>query len=120
LAGAGPDRLGSLTSGGDRDDRREGWAYYVVAGQVVLGSRVLNPGDGFFVPNGMPYKYQAGPDGVEILEFRAGGGVDGAPAIKLHEPSVDAINRLTAAAVEHHEDWTDPPAHVADVNRRSS
>ena len=94
--------------------------YYVVAGQVVLGSRVLNPGDGFFVPNGMPYKYQAGPDGVEILEFRAGGGIDNAAVIKLHEPSVDAIDRLTAAAVEHHDDWTDPPARVADVNRRSS
>jgi hypothetical protein len=94
--------------------------YYVVAGQVVLGSRVLNPGDGFFVPNGMPYKYQAGPDGVEILEFRAGGGIDDAAVIKLHEPSVDAIDRLSAAAVEHHDDWTDPPARVADVNRRSS
>ena len=94
--------------------------YYVVAGQVVMGSRVLNPGDGFFVPNGMPYKYQAGPDGVEILEFRAGGGVDGAAALKLHEPSVDAIDRLTAAALEHHDDWTDPPARVADVHRRSS
>jgi hypothetical protein len=93
--------------------------YYVVAGQVVMGSRVLNPGDGFFVPNGMPYKYQAGPEGVEVLEFRAGGGVEGAAVIKLHEPSIEALDRLTAAAVEHHADWTDPPARVADVNRRS-
>jgi len=27
--------------------------YYIVAGQAILGSQVLNPGDGFFVPNGM-------------------------------------------------------------------
>jgi len=49
--------------------------YYIVAGSIVMGSRVLKAGDGFFVPNGAPYKYQAGPDGVEVLEFRAGGGV---------------------------------------------
>src|SRR3954465_2252759 len=94
--------------------------YYVVAGQVVLGSRVLNPGDGFFVPNGMPYKYQAGPDGVEILEFRAGGGVDGAAAIHPHKPAGDATGPPTAAAVDHQDEWTDPPARVADVHRRSS
>jgi hypothetical protein len=91
--------------------------YYVVAGSAVLGSQVLKPGDGFFVPNGMPYKYRAGPEGVEILEFRAGGGVEGAPIIKLHEPSVDGINRIVDTATQLHDQWQQPPARVNDTGR---
>jgi hypothetical protein len=30
----------------------------------------LAAGEGFFVPAGHPYTYEAGPDGVEVLEFR--------------------------------------------------
>jgi hypothetical protein len=89
--------------------------YYIVAGQAILGSRTLNPGDGFFVPNGMPYKYRAGPEGVEILEFRAGGGIEDAPIIKLHEPSVDAIQRITSAATRLRDDWQDTPARVGET-----
>jgi hypothetical protein len=89
--------------------------YYIVAGSAVLGSRVLKPGDGFFVPNGMPYKYRAGPEGVEILEFRAGGGIEDGAVLKLHESSVESIERITAAATELHDQWTQPPAHVADT-----
>lgn len=44
--------------------------YYVVSGSAVLGSQVLIGGDGFFVPGGAPYQYSAGPEGVEVLEFR--------------------------------------------------
>ena len=44
--------------------------YYIVSGSVVMGSQVLRTGDGFFVPNGAPYAYDAGPDGVELLEIR--------------------------------------------------
>jgi len=89
--------------------------YYIVAGSAVLGSRVLKPGDGFFVPNGMPYKYRAGPEGVEILEFRAGGGVDDAPMLKLHETSVESIQRITEAATGLHDRWAEPPAHIGDT-----
>ena len=46
--------------------------YYVIAGEILVGKRRLGSGSGFFVPNGMPYKYTAGPAGVELLEFRAG------------------------------------------------
>ena len=87
--------------------------YYVVSGQVIMGSRVLKAGDGFFVPNGMPYKYKAGPDGVEVLEFRAGGGVDDAPGMKLHEASLDSIRNIISSAKEHHDEWEAPP-RVAD------
>jgi hypothetical protein len=32
---------------------------------------VIREGEGFFVPDGAPYAYSAGPEGVEVLEFRA-------------------------------------------------
>lgn len=44
--------------------------YYVLAGELHLGSRVLQKGDGMFIPANAGYTYQAGPHGVEVLEFR--------------------------------------------------
>jgi quercetin dioxygenase-like cupin family protein len=44
--------------------------YYIVAGSAILGSQTLRPGDGFFIPAGAPYAYDAGPEGVELLEIR--------------------------------------------------
>jgi len=45
-------------------------AYYVLAGQAIMGKRVLEAGDGFFVPKNCPYAYRAGPEGVKVLEVR--------------------------------------------------
>jgi mannose-6-phosphate isomerase-like protein (cupin superfamily) len=44
--------------------------YYVVAGELRMGSQTLGPGDGFFVPTDAPYGYVTGPKGLEVLEFR--------------------------------------------------
>jgi len=44
--------------------------YFVMAGELKLGSRVLKKGDGMFIPAHAGYTYQAGPQGVEVLEFR--------------------------------------------------
>lgn len=44
--------------------------YYIVGGELNLGRQTLRKGDGFFVPADMKYSYQAGPEGVEVLEFR--------------------------------------------------
>lgn len=44
--------------------------YYVVSGSARLGTEELSAGDSFFVPANTPYTYRAGPDGVEVLEFR--------------------------------------------------
>lgn len=88
--------------------------YYIVAGEIIMGSRELKAGDGFFVPNGAPYKFQAGPNGVEVLEFRAGGGVADAPIIKLHEKSLDGIHRIAEAARAESPAW-DAPARVANA-----
>jgi hypothetical protein len=87
--------------------------YYVVAGQIIMGSRVLSAGDGFFVPNGMPYKYRAGPEGVEVLEFRAGGGDAAAPSMKLDESSLDALRRIIDSAQAHQSEWQ-APARISD------
>jgi len=45
-------------------------AYYVISGEAHLGNAVLKAGDSFLVPKGDFYSYQAGPKGVEIIEFR--------------------------------------------------
>lgn len=44
--------------------------YYIIAGSIRLGTEDLGPGDSFFVPNGVPYSYRPGEDGIELLEFR--------------------------------------------------
>lgn len=44
--------------------------YYIVEGGIVMGTRELGPGDGFFLPAEQPYAYHAGPKGVKLLEFR--------------------------------------------------
>jgi hypothetical protein len=45
--------------------------YYVVSGSLLMGDQELKAGDGFFVGGDVPYAYVPGPEGVEILEFRA-------------------------------------------------
>lgn len=44
--------------------------YYVMGGELRMGSHVLRKGDGMFVPADHGYGYEAGPEGVELLEFR--------------------------------------------------
>lgn len=44
--------------------------YYVLSGELRMGSHVLRKGDGMFIPGEQGYGYEAGPEGVEVLEFR--------------------------------------------------
>ena len=88
--------------------------YYVVAGELTLGNRKLGPGSTFFLPNGQPYKYTAGPAGVELLEFRAGGGVDEAPGMCLDELSLDAIDKLIDNYDSNRHLWK-VPENIGDV-----
>jgi mannose-6-phosphate isomerase-like protein (cupin superfamily) len=44
--------------------------YFVVAGDLKLGTEELGPRDCFFVPAGVPYTYKPGENGVEVLEIR--------------------------------------------------
>jgi quercetin dioxygenase-like cupin family protein len=74
--------------------------YYVLSGVAVLGSQELTAGDGFFVPAGAPYGYSAGPEGVEVLEFRN--------ATSFDMQITDSTERYAAIfdnAAEHGELW---------------
>jgi len=87
-------------------------AYYVISGEARLGTEVLRPGDGFFVPADHNYQYTAGPDGVEVLEVR------NAPAfnIRLSGNGEAAWRRFADIAVANRERWrqiTPPPAAAA-------
>jgi quercetin dioxygenase-like cupin family protein len=75
--------------------------YYVLSGQAVMGSRVLEPGDGFFVKADQPYAYEAGPDGVEVLEFRSATSFD----MQVFDQTVERWQPIVAAAVANHERW---------------
>ena len=44
--------------------------YYIVSGTLKLGTEWFGAGDGFWLSGDTPYTYTAGPDGVEVLEFR--------------------------------------------------
>jgi hypothetical protein len=79
--------------------------YYILSGQVLLGSQTLNRGDGFFVAKDTPYQYKAGPRGCEVLEFRAGGAAPGAKGLRVEEPSLEALQRKTAKGIRCHEEW---------------
>ncbi len=93
--------------------------YYVVAGEAILGKKRLGPGAGFFVPNGQPYKYTAGPAGVELLEFRAGGGEPGTPGMKLDEHSLESIQRIIDRARALSDSW-EAPENIGDTAYRQA
>ena len=50
--------------------------YYVSKGELQMGAQTVKAGEGFFLPDGAPYSYTAGPEGVEVLEFRASSSFD--------------------------------------------
>jgi quercetin dioxygenase-like cupin family protein len=74
--------------------------YYVVAGEAHLGNQVVAAGDGFFVPAGAPYAYAAGPDGVEVLEFRSANRF----AIHVTE-NLGRWAQMADTARQHHDEW---------------
>jgi quercetin dioxygenase-like cupin family protein len=49
---------------------------YVVAGQLILGSRVLNPGSSVFIAGHTLYSFRAGPEGVHFVNFRPRSGAN--------------------------------------------
>jgi hypothetical protein len=53
-----------------RHSHKQDCLYYIVKGDIKLGTERLGAGDGFFLPDGTPYTYDIGEDGVELLEFR--------------------------------------------------
>jgi quercetin dioxygenase-like cupin family protein len=84
-------------------------AYYVVSGELQLGTEMLRAGDGFFIPSGHDYQYTAGPEGVEVVEFRTATRFN----LRLAGNTEAAWGRMNAAAVANLELWrklAPPPA----------
>jgi quercetin dioxygenase-like cupin family protein len=75
--------------------------YYIVEGSIVMGSQTLSAGDGFFVPAGAPYAYEAGPDGVAVLEFRTRTSFD----MTIPGGQVERLAKMGVVADEHAEQW---------------
>lgn len=74
--------------------------YYIIAGGVKLGTEELGPGDGFFIPAGVPYTYRPGAQGVELIEVRNSAQFD------YRERSTAAFWKKALKTVqENHSDW---------------
>jgi hypothetical protein len=78
-----------------------GCLYYILAGSLRMGTETLGKGDGFFVGGGVPYAYTAGPEGVEVLEFRGADQFD----IKLLANNMAFWERATGIVADRHSDW---------------
>ena len=83
--------------------------YYIVEGEVVLGAQTLVAGDGFFVPAGAPYAYEAGPDGVTVLEFRTRTSFD----MTIPGGQVARLAKMSDVAEERAEEWAAWRAAIA-------
>ncbi len=74
--------------------------YFVVSGQARLGNRTVEAGSGFFVPANAPYAYSAGPEGIQILEFRAVGSFD----MRITE-SIGGWDQIVETVRQHGDEW---------------
>lgn len=77
--------------------------YYIVAGSVRMGATVLEAGDGFFVGADVPYSYTAGPEGVEILEFRNTDRFN----IRVKDKTAEGWEKSIEAMREASRNWAD-------------
>lgn len=86
-------------------------AYYVISGEAHLGNEILRAGDGFFVPAGGNYQYAAGPDGVEVMEFRTAAQFN----MRFSGNSEADWHRIGENAMNNYEGWLSaiPPLAAA-------
>jgi hypothetical protein len=83
--------------------------YYIIAGEIHMGGVVLRQGDGMFIPKDCDYMYTAGPDGVELLEFRNAATFN----IVFNGRDPRQWTRMVQAAEDNAEAWKrqkEPPA----------
>jgi len=81
--------------------------YYVTEGELHMGRQVVKEGEGFFVAKDASYAYTAGPDGVEVLEFRSVSRFD----MQITE-SLPRWAKMVEIAREHRDTWAEElPAH---------
>ena len=92
--------------------------YHVISGSISLGSEVIGPGDGFFVPADVNYTYAAGSEGVELVEFRTATTFN---MIVSNPPQ--AWQKILDVKLDHRDVWREaepPPAAVRMGARRLS
>jgi hypothetical protein len=84
--------------------------YYIVAGSLQIGTEVLGAGDGMFIGSDTAYTYVPGPEGVEVLEFRATDELD----ISFRSNSRAAWAKAAAVLAAQRETWIAerPPSEV--------
>jgi quercetin dioxygenase-like cupin family protein len=75
--------------------------YYVLSGEIIMGSRTMKKGDGFFVRADAPYAYTAGPEGAEVLEFRTATSFD----MQILDQTAERWKPIVAAATANREAW---------------
>lgn len=82
--------------------------YVIIAGSLRIGTEELGPGDGFFVGKDVPYTYDPGPEGVEVLEIRTADSFD----IKLKANNPAWWDKAAQRLEEHRPRWPDesPPS----------
>lgn len=85
--------------------------YFILAGSLRIGTQELGRGDGFYIDPNVPYIYEPGPEGVEVLEFRDTDSFD----IKLRSRNVKwwhkALDRLKRVR-NHWATETEPPSGI--------
>ena len=79
--------------------------YYIVAGAITLGTEHLGPRDSFFIPADAPYTYRTGPQGVEILEIRAGNHWD----FKNHAQGQAFYDQALTTIAAKRKEWREAP-----------
>jgi len=79
--------------------------YFIITGSIKLGTEVLGPGDGFFLGTDVPYTYDPGEDGVELLEFRDSNNYDFKAIAKNAEYWKKAIEAMGKVRPQ----WADEP-----------
>jgi quercetin dioxygenase-like cupin family protein len=77
--------------------------YFVISGSATMGNRTLLPGDSFFAPNGAPYQWTAGEDGVEVLEVRHNVDLIGTD---MTATSPDEVERYRSVILENAPRWS--------------
>lgn len=75
--------------------------YYILAGEIHMGSQVLKKGEGFFIPSDGAYTYEAGPEGTEVLEFRNSKRFN----LVMHNNDAAHWDRMISARLKGAEKW---------------
>lgn len=81
--------------------------YYVLSGEARMGARTLTAGDGFFITADTPYAYSAGPEGVQVLEFRMATGFD----IKVRDKTLEQWRPVIEAIKSSGQLWDSAAAN---------